>query len=126
MKQQDALEQQEAAAPEVIAALGQLTRDVQAPPDFVAHVLAKADQQPVLRPSRVIWLGRLPWGVDVAVAAILLLAVVGAVPQYMTWFTAYVRGIPSDSDDMIGPLRTRGPGSGAVTASLPLGTWEVN
>jgi hypothetical protein len=126
MKDQDALERQETAAPEVIAALGQLSRDVQAPPDFVARVLAKADQQPVPRPKRPAWLGRLPWGVDVAVAAVLVLAIVGAVPQYTEWFNAYVRGVHTDSDEMIGPLRTRGLGSGVAVASLPLGTWEVN
>jgi hypothetical protein len=133
----------------VIAALGQLARDVEAPPDFVSRVLAKADQQPAPRPARLTWLGGLPWGVDVAVAAVLVLAVVGAVPQYRTWFNAYVRGVPADSDDVIGPLRTRGggggvpsppsradvthhkglretPGSGEDAPSLPLGTWEVN
>ena len=148
-KDQDALARQEAANREVIAALGQLARDVEAPPDFVARVLAKADQQPAPRPARLAWPGRLPWGVDVAVAAVLVLAVVGAVPQYRTWFNAYVRGVPADSDDMIGPLRTRGsggdapsppsrgdvtyykglreiPGSGEDVPSLPLGTWEAN
>ena len=103
----------------MIAALGQLSRDVQAPPDFVARVLAKADQQPIPRPKRLAWLGRLPWGVDVAVAAVLVLAVVGAVPQYLTWFNAYVRGVPADSDDMIGPLRTRGLGSGGPPPPCP-------
>jgi hypothetical protein len=151
MKDRDALERQEEANREIIAALGQLSGDVEAPLDFVARVLAKADQQPALRPTRVSWLGRLPWGVDVAVAAVLVLAVVGAVPQYRTWFNAYVRGVPADSDDMVGPLRTRGlgsggdtpsqfgraavtshkwpreiPGSGGHALSLPLGTWEAN
>ena len=53
---QDALERQEAANREVIAALGQLSRDVQAPPDFVARVLAKADQRPAPRPGPLAWL----------------------------------------------------------------------
>ena len=99
MKDQDALARQEAANREVIAALGQLSRDVEAPPDFVARVLARADQQPAPRPARVSWLGRLPWGVDVAIAAVLVLAVVGAAPQYRTWFNAYIRGIPSAEDE---------------------------
>ena len=110
----------------MIAALGQLARDVEAPPDFLARVLAQADQQPVPRPARVAWLGRLPWGVDVAVAAVLVLAVVGAVPQYLTWFNTYVRGVPPAEDEPIGPLRTRGPGRERAAFSLPLGTWEVN
>jgi hypothetical protein len=123
---QDALARQEAANREVIAALGQLARDVEAPPDFAARVLARADQQPTPRPARVSWLGRLPWAVDVAVAAVLVLAVVGAVPQYLTWFHTYVRGVPSAEDELIGPLRTRGAGLERAPASLPLGTWEVN
>lgn len=123
---QDALARQEAVNREVIAALGQLARDVEAPPDFAARVLARADQQPTPRPARVSWLGRLPWGVDVAVAAVLVLAVVGAVPQYRTWFHTYVRGVPSAADEETGPLRTRGPGRERAAFSLPLGTWEVN
>jgi hypothetical protein len=125
-QQQDALAWQEAANREVIAALGQLSHDVQAPPDFVAQVLARADQQPTPRPARVSWLGRLPWGVDVAVAALLVLAFVGAVPQYVTWFHTYVRGVPPAEDEPIGPLRTRGLGRERAAFSLPLGTWEVN
>jgi hypothetical protein len=125
-KHQDTLARQEAANREVIAALGQLTRDVEPPPDFLAQVLARADQQPAPRPRGGAWLGRLPWGVDVAVAALLILAVVGAVPQYVTWFHMYVRGVPPAEDEPIGPLRTRGTGRGQAAASLPLGTWEVN
>jgi outer membrane protein OmpA-like peptidoglycan-associated protein len=79
-----------------IVALGQLVRTVQAPPDVVAQTSAKADQQPVRRPKRLAWLGRLPWGVDVAAAAVLVLALVGAVPHYRTWFHTYVRGVPSE------------------------------
>jgi hypothetical protein len=122
---QDALVRQEAANREVIAALGQLSRDVQAPPDFAARVLARADQQSLPRLQRRTWLGRLPWGVDVAVAAVLILAMVGAVPKYLTWFNAYVRGVPTEPEAPFEPLRTRGVGRG-VAASLPLGTWEVN
>ena len=125
-QQQDALARQEAANCDVIAALGQLRRDVEAPPDFLARVLAQADQQPAPRPARVSWLGRLPWGVDVAVAAVLILAVVGAVPQYLTWFHTYVRGVPSAEDELIGRLQTRGAGLERAPASLPLGTWEAN
>jgi transcriptional regulator of acetoin/glycerol metabolism len=52
------LDREEAAAREVIAALGRLSHDVQAPPDFLAHLLAKVDQRPLPR--------RLPstWAID--------------------------------------------------------------
>ncbi|HSF31492.1 MAG TPA: sigma 54-interacting transcriptional regulator [Candidatus Tectomicrobia bacterium] len=43
------LDQQEAAAREVIAALGQLSHDVQVPPDFLPHVLAEADMRSLPR-----------------------------------------------------------------------------
>jgi hypothetical protein len=90
-----------------------------------------ADRQPVPRPGRLAWLrhrpfGHLHWGLDAAVAAVFVLAVVGAVPQYLTWFNTYVRGVPSVEDDLIGSLRTRGPGRNLPVSSLPLGTWEVN
>lgn len=49
------LNQEEMAAREVIAALGRLSRDVQVPPDFLAHVLAKADQQPLPRRRPPAW-----------------------------------------------------------------------
>ena len=55
-KHQDALARQEAVNRDVIAALGQLSRDVQAPPNFVARVLAKADQRPAPRPRPLVWL----------------------------------------------------------------------
>jgi tetratricopeptide (TPR) repeat protein len=55
-RHQDALARQEAANRDVIAALGQLSRDVQAPPNFVARVLAKADQRPAPRPGALAWL----------------------------------------------------------------------
>ena len=82
MKDHDAIERQETTSRELIAALGQLTRDVQAPPDFAAWVLAQADQQSVRRPTRMAWRSYLPWGVGVAVAAVLVLHVrLGAPPQ---------------------------------------------
>jgi hypothetical protein len=126
MKDRDTLAQQEEANREVIAALGQLSRDVQASPDFVVRVLARVDQQSSPRPTRLTWLGRLPWGVDVAAAAVLVLALVGAVPQYLTWFHMYVRGVPPADDELIGQLRTRGLGHEPAASSLPLGTWEIN
>src|SRR5262245_19103675 len=110
MQKQDALERQEEASREVIAGLREMSRDLQAPPDFVARVLAKADQQAIPRPRRLAWLGRLPWGVDVAVAAVLVLAVVGGVPQYLDWFNTYVRGSPSEGGETIAPPQPRALG----------------
>jgi len=91
--------------PGLEAAFARMVQQAEAAPEFVARVLAKADQAPVRRPARVSWLGRLPWGVDVAVAAILILALVGAVPQYLTWFYTYVRGVPST--EMVATLQAK-------------------
>jgi hypothetical protein len=133
MADRNALEQQEAANRELIAALGQLTRDVEAPPDFLARVLAQADQRPAPRPGLLGWRRRrplraLPWGWEVAMAAVFVLAVVGAVPQYLTWFHTYVRGVPPEGEEFPGPLRTRGLGPARVVVgpSLPLGPWQFN
>jgi hypothetical protein len=129
----DELDRQEEAAREVIAALGRLPRDVQAPPDFPAWVLAQAGQRPAPRPGRLAWLrpwptGRGAWGRDVAVAAVFVLAVVGAVPQYLAWVNTYVRGVPAEDAAPPGPLRTRrlGPPGEAAGAALPLGPWSLN
>jgi hypothetical protein len=128
MKDRDTLERQEDASREVIAALRRLTRDVEAPPDFVARVLAQAERLPAPRPPRVAWLGRLPWGVDVAIAAVVVLAVVGAVPQYRTWFHTYVQGPAIET--ALGPEETlprmRGLERAPAALTVPLGTWELN
>src|SRR3712207_5023242 len=74
----DALAREEAANREVIAALGRLTRDVEAPPDFAARVLARADQQPAPRPGPLAWLtpGWSPtWATALAMALLLSLGV---------------------------------------------------
>jgi hypothetical protein len=133
MQNKDALARQEDAAPEVVAALRQLSHEVQAPPDFLAQVLAKADQRPSPRPGRLAWLRRwttwrIPVGLEVAAMAVFVLAVVGAVPQYLTWFHTYVRGLPPEGEEFHGPLRTRGPGPPRVVAgaSLPVGPWQLN
>jgi len=128
MPYHDGLEQHEAAARELIAAMGRLSHEVQAPPDFVAQVLAHAAPLPAPRPARLAWLGRFPWGVDVALAAVMVLAVVGAVPQYLTWFRSYVQGVPSKTvphHEETSP-RTKGLGSDRAAPSLPLGNWELN
>jgi hypothetical protein len=128
MKHQDTLEQHEAAAHELIAALGRLSHEVQAPPDFVARVLAQAAPRPTPPPGPLAWLGRLPWGVEVAVAAVVVLAVVGAVPQYLTWLHTYVQGLPAQTvprSEETSP-RTKGLGQDRVAPAVPLGSWEIN
>jgi hypothetical protein len=130
---QDELDRHEEAAREVIAALGRLSHGVQAPPDFLARVLTQAERRPASRPGRRAWLkrwptGRLALGLEVAAAAVFVLAVVGAVPQYLAWFNTYVRGVPSEREAPFGALRTRGlePPREAAGAALPLGPWQLN
>lgn len=89
------------------------------------------------QPRRVAWLGRLPWGIDVAVAAVLVLAVVGAVPQYRTWFHTYIQGRPGETvprpEEPLSPAWsrarsiprlqwTKGLGGELAAPSMPLGT----
>jgi tetratricopeptide (TPR) repeat protein len=77
-KDQDALGRQEEANREIITALGQLSRNVEAPPDFLARVLARADQRPAPRPGSLAWL-RHEWSPSWATAlAMGLLLSVGA------------------------------------------------
>jgi tetratricopeptide (TPR) repeat protein len=75
---QDALARLEEANREVIAALGQLSHDIEAPPDFLARVLARADQRPAPRPGSLAWL-RHEWSPSWATALTIgLLLSVGA------------------------------------------------
>ena len=96
----DEIAKQEAAAREIIQALARLSGEVRASPDFLAQVMAKADQLPVLHRSPRHWIARAAWWPSIpvlrwAVAAVLLLALAGAIPQYVTWINAYVWGVPS-------------------------------
>lgn len=83
----------------VIEALRRLSRSVEAPPDFFRNVMAEADQVP---PPRRMFLDRLatwmtgPWrmGTRVAVAAVLVLVMVSAIPQYISWFNTYAVATP--------------------------------
>jgi hypothetical protein len=64
----------------------------------------------------------------VAVTALLVLAVVGAVPQYLTWFHTYVQGTPAPTGpppEERSPL-TKGLRRDMAAPSLPLGSWEIN
>jgi hypothetical protein len=95
------LERQEAAVRDLIETLRQLSYHTQASPDFLSRVLAQAEALPTPRPGFRTWLtGALVWSTTMparlAVAALLVLAVIGAVPQYITWFSAYLLGVPAD------------------------------
>lgn len=97
---QNELNNRENAHQHLIRGLGKISDDLHASDHFAAKVLAAADN---LEPTHAGWLTR--WfgitdphqmsGVRIAVAAILVLAIVGAVPQYATWIDAYLLGVPS-------------------------------
>jgi hypothetical protein len=97
----DELERQEEANRDLIETLGKLSRDVRASPGFVARTMARADRHQVAREGRFGWVnlwGSTPrLGVRVAVAVGVMLALIGAVPQYLTWINAYLMGVPADT-----------------------------
>jgi hypothetical protein len=96
----DELNAREAAHRDLIEALRRASQDTQASPDFVARVMARAEQVSLPRRPWLPWL-RLPslwlaaprW--RLAMAAIFVLAVIGAIPQYLAWINAYVMGVPA-------------------------------
>ncbi len=100
---QDEFARHEADAHDLIEALGKLnlSRDRQASVDLETQVMTRAAQEP--GPRRGLW----SWFVDVlwrpvsppmrmAVAALSLFILVGAVSQYVTWVRAYWMGIPAN------------------------------
>lgn len=96
----DEMAKQEAAAREIIQALARLSSDVRASPDFLAQVMAQADHMPIPRRRLRHWIVSAAWwpgapALRWAVAAVLLLALAGAIPQYAAWITAYVWDIPA-------------------------------
>jgi hypothetical protein len=98
----DELNKHEIAARDVINTLGQLSHGVRASPDFPAQVMARAE--PLLSPRQrflhwLIGLGawQVPLFARVAVAVVFVLAVIGAVPQYVAWINAYGLGVSPDS-----------------------------
>jgi hypothetical protein len=98
----DELARQEDAHREIIEALGKLSHQAQASPDFLGRVMEQADRLPLPRWHILAWLrpepGWTPTTVTrVAFAVVLVLAMIGAVPQYLAWINAYTLGVPSES-----------------------------
>jgi hypothetical protein len=97
----DELERQEQTARDLIEALAKMSHQTRASSGFVARVMARADTLAVPRPGALAWLtGGGGWlvagGARLAVAALVVLALIGAVPQYITWIKALVMGVPAD------------------------------
>ena len=96
------LARHEAAARDLIETLGQLSRHTPASPGFLPRVMAQAETLPTPWRGLRAWLtGTLVWpttpAVRLAVSALLVLAVIGAVPQYLAWINAYLLGVPTDT-----------------------------
>ena len=97
----DEFARHEADAHDLIEALGKLSRDRQASADFETQVMARATQEPVPRRGLWSWVFDMLWGSvspsrRIAVVALSLFMLVGAVSQYVTWVKAYWMGIPPD------------------------------
>jgi hypothetical protein len=98
----DKFEQHEQAARDVIQALSVVSRGAEASPNFLAQVMARAEQLPTPRPRLWHWLTEAlsqPLWVPTRIAwtLVLVLALAGAVPQYYAWLKAYTLGVPADS-----------------------------
>ena len=98
----DELNSQEEANRELVEALRRVSHDTPAPADFLARVMARADHEPVPRRGVLAWVWQPPlWsmamGMRLAGAVIFVLAVIGAVPQYIAWINAYVMGVPTET-----------------------------
>ena len=97
----DDFERHEQSAREIIQRLGRASDDVTVPPHFAARVAARA-AKPSTRDDRARsnWrsglLPRMASGrLRAAMALAFVVAVVGAIPQYATWFQAFTAGVPS-------------------------------
>ena len=96
----DELEKREQSAQEIIHAIGRASGDVRVPPHFAARVMARAETS--AKRGRAYWhlvgilLPRVTTGkMRAAIALAFVVAVVGAIPQYATWFKAFTTGVPS-------------------------------
>ena len=94
----DELDRQEHLSRELIRSLESLSRGRQASAVFHSSVMARAEERQREYGWRF-WLR--PWLLPVymrwAYAAVLVMALIGAVPQYITWINAYRLGVPSES-----------------------------
>jgi hypothetical protein len=90
----DELAQFEDANRDLIAALGRLSRDVEASPDFLRRVMSRADSMPAPGRRWLAWLPMVPASPvpRLAAAMVVVLALIGAIPQYTTWLKRYVFG----------------------------------
>jgi len=98
----DELSRQEEAAREAIRALSRLSSEVRVSPDFLAHVMARAEQLPEPRGGlwqrvRLAMTAPLSPAMRVVALVVFLLALAGAIPQYATWIKAYTWGVPSEA-----------------------------
>jgi hypothetical protein len=98
----DEFTRREEEARHLIDTIGQLSRGVQASPDFASRIMAQAAQNPVPRRGFLSWLstgymGPIPVGKRLIIATACLLVLLGAVPQYLTWIRAYLLGVPSSA-----------------------------
>ena len=96
----DEFEKHEQSFQEIIQAIGRASDDVRVPPHFAARVMVRAESSTKRGRlhSRFANLS-LPWmpsgRLRAAVALAFVVAVVGAIPQYATWFKAFTAGVPS-------------------------------
>jgi hypothetical protein len=86
---------------QILEALKNLSAEVKAPPDFVEKVMRKSGALQPQKPlfgSLLDWFFE-PWSVAArfGIAAIVLLLMIGAVPQYLTWFNSMFGRHPADA-----------------------------
>ena len=96
----DEFEKHEQSSQEIIQAIGRASDDVRVPPHFAARVMARAASS--TRRGRLhsrlanLLLPWMPSGrLRAAMALAFVVAVVGAIPQYATWYKAFTAGVPS-------------------------------
>lgn len=98
----DELTRREERHRDLIEALGQLSDAQRAPADFLERVLGRAAQLPPPRRGWLTWAWqRLAWPhtgvVRLALVVGVLVLLIGAIPQYLTWLNAYVLGVSSET-----------------------------
>ncbi len=94
------LKKQEEEARDIILSLGKLSSDAHASPKLLDKVMVQADQLSSPRRRFSTWLTQMSvWpsniGVRLAFAALLVIAIIGAVPQYISWFNTHIRDVSS-------------------------------